>query len=266
MDKSSKEAARDFSLIETLLWAEEPYWPASCVHAGYTAGFEKYIFSIPGIEALKRRRVSAWQEHYFLFDRHMARLQRAASFFSAPCVTAEACAALEEVSEKITARIKNDKNAPHVFRVRLLCSMNGKISAQFSYIPVIRSVPVRFDFSRAYRDPASPFTQHKTTRRRLLETELEKAHQKGLFERVFVASDGLVTEGTFTNIFIKIPAQPALITPPVAHGLLAGTLREELLTCSLAVEAPVPREYLDREDVDIYLGNSLRGLVPAKPA
>ncbi len=266
MNKNSREHPRDFSLIETFLWADTPFWPESCGSAGYGSGFEKYIFSIPGRQAIEPRPVSCWQEHYFLFDRHLARLKRSAAFFSAPCIMSEACDALEKISEKITASIKYARNSPGVFRVRLLCGMDGRISAGFSRIPGIKSLPARFDFSHAYRDPASAFTLHKTTRRRLLETELAAAREKGLFERIFVNSDGMVTEGTFTNIFVRFPGQAALTTPPLAHGLLAGTLREELLACSLATEAPIPRKCLDRADAAVYLGNSLRGLVPARPA
>ena len=51
----------------------------------------------------------------------------------------------------------------------------------------------------------------------------------------------------------------ALKTPPLASGLLAGVLREELLETGKAVEATLRPE--DLSGGAIFVGNSLRGLI-----
>jgi para-aminobenzoate synthetase/4-amino-4-deoxychorismate lyase len=81
---------------------------------------------------------------------------------------------------------------------------------------------------------------------------------------VFVNEKGELTEGSYTNLFVERDGR--LLTPPLACGLLNGTLRRALLAdpdCAIeeAVLTPVDLESADR----VYLGNSVRGLVRAEP-
>ena len=85
----------------------------------------------------------------------------------------------------------------------------------------------------------------------------------GCDEVVFLNERGELTEGSFTNLFVERDGR--LLTPPVSCGLLDGTLRREL------IEDPgtqVEERVLRPEDLAaaerIYLGNSVRGLVPAR--
>ena len=54
-----------------------------------------------------------------------------------------------------------------------------------------------------------------------------------------------------------------LLTPALSSGLLAGTLRADLLASGRAREAVLTLNDLDAADV-VYLGNSVRGLVRAQ--
>lgn len=72
---------------------------------------------------------------------------------------------------------------------------------------------------------------------------------------------GELTEGARSNIFIRRGG--LLLTPPLAAGLLPGVLRAELLAQGQAREATLTPDDLKGE---VWLGNSLRGLIPAKPA
>ena len=77
------------------------------------------------------------------------------------------------------------------------------------------------------------------------------------FEVIF-ETDGQLTEGSFTTIFVERGGQ--LLTPPLTVGLLPGVLRAELIDCGRATEAPLRRA--DLAD-GFFVGNALRGLMPA---
>ncbi len=151
-----------------------------------------------------------------------------------------------------------------MFKVRLVCSADGTVS--ISHIPLVpvSSLPVMFDISKEIIDETSPMTRHKTTVRTHLDRELKRAMNAGLFDTVFTNGYGDITEGTITNIFVDAGNDP-LLTPPVSAGLLPGTLRAELLFRGLAVEGSVTPDML-RTARAIYLGNSVRGLLPARIA
>jgi para-aminobenzoate synthetase/4-amino-4-deoxychorismate lyase len=55
-----------------------------------------------------------------------------------------------------------------------------------------------------------------------------------------------------------------LLTPPLASGLLPGTLRAELMAEGRAIERILELEDLESAEA-VYLGNSVRGLVRAVP-
>ena len=82
---------------------------------------------------------------------------------------------------------------------------------------------------------------------------------EGAAEALFLRDDGLLTEGSFTNLFV--PRGDVLVTPPAALGLLPGVLRRSLLESGRAVEGEVTMNDLE---AGFFIGNALRGLMPAK--
>jgi para-aminobenzoate synthetase/4-amino-4-deoxychorismate lyase len=96
---------------------------------------------------------------------------------------------------------------------------------------------------------------HKTTDRGLYDKALADA---GTSEVLFVDQEGFLTEGSFTNLFVREGAR--FLTPPLRRGLLPGILRQHLIESGVATEA-------DLRPCDLaagfLIGNSLRGLVPA---
>src|SRR5690606_28762830 len=103
---------------------------------------------------------------------------------------------------------------------------------------------------------------HKTTNRAFYDEPKKRAHdERGLDELVFLNERGELTEGSFTNLFIE--RNGTLVTPSLSSGLLAGTLRAELLANGTAHEAVLTLADLEAADA-IYLGNSVRGLIRAK--
>jgi para-aminobenzoate synthetase/4-amino-4-deoxychorismate lyase len=89
------------------------------------------------------------------------------------------------------------------------------------------------------------------------------ASAAGAAEALFIRDDGLVTEGSFTNIFVERANDPGgrLLTPPLRLGLLPGVLRRSLIDQGRAVEAELR---LDDLEQGFLIGNALRGLIPAK--
>ena len=72
---------------------------------------------------------------------------------------------------------------------------------------------------------------------------------------------GELTETSIFNLFLEIDGE--LLTPPVSSGLLAGTFRESMLRTGKARERILMKTDLARATA-IYVGNSVRGLIPAK--
>ena len=81
----------------------------------------------------------------------------------------------------------------------------------------------------------------------------------GGFDCLFVREDGLLTEWSFTNLFVARAGR--LLTPPARLGLLPGVLRAELLDSGQAEEAELTANDLGS---GFFIGNSLRGLMPAR--
>ena len=77
-------------------------------------------------------------------------------------------------------------------------------------------------------------------------------------EVVFVGSDGLLTEGSITAIFVERDGK--LLTPRLETGLLPSILRRELLESGKAEEVDLRIE--DLSD-GFWVGNSVRGLIRA---
>ena len=100
--------------------------------------------------------------------------------------------------------------------------------------------------------------RHKTSDRAFYDRARVAA---GSDEVVFVRPDGRLTEGSFTSLFV--PRGDELLTPPLADGLLPGVLRAALIAEGRAVEAVLTVD--DLHD-GFYVGNALRGLIPATVA
>jgi para-aminobenzoate synthetase/4-amino-4-deoxychorismate lyase len=162
----------------------------------------------------------------FAFDRHDARNELQAATF----------------------RLRDQK------KLRLLLSPSGALAIEVRPLPerpkiagvAIAPLPVPQDDFRL---------SHKTTDRAFYD---EAREQAGAFEVVFEDQAGFLTEGSFTNIFAERDGK--LVTPPLSRGLLPGVLRERLLHSGEAVEGDLVAADLVS---GFYLGNAVRGLIPA---
>ncbi|MGM9567468.1 MAG: aminotransferase class IV [Clostridia bacterium] len=115
-------------------------------------------------------------------------------------------------------------------------------------------------FSEVLRNETSPMTYLKTVNCADLILEKGKAKERGFDEPVFLNTRGNVTEGAVSNIFCVKDGK--IRTPSLSCGLLNGTVRHYLLTVFREIEETV----LTKEDVlsadEIFLTNSLMGIMP----
>ncbi len=197
----------------------------------------------------------AAQHGLWLLDQHLKRLAGSARYFRFAYDEAKVRAALREaLAGKEGERL----------RVRLLLTENGAITVTTAAQPApAPGAQFRYVVSPTRMASTDAFLYHKTTRRELYDREWQHFHDAtGADEVIYLNERGELTEGSRTNIFIA--RDGTLLTPALASGLLPGTLRADLLAAGRAVEAVLTPADLERGDT-VFLGNSLRGLMPAVP-
>ncbi|WP_242148295.1 aminodeoxychorismate synthase component I [Sphingomonas sp. BAUL-RG-20F-R05-02] len=140
-------------------------------------------------------------------------------------------------------------------RIRLLLARSGAIAIEVSPLPLAPDHPVPVAVVPLPVDPSDFRLRHKTTDRGFYDAARTAA---GTFEVVFARPDGLLTEGSFTALFV--PRGDRLVTPPLARGLLPGVLRAALLDSGEAVEGDLTAADLAH---GFFVGNAVRGLIPA---
>ena len=103
----------------------------------------------------------------------------------------------------------------------------------------------------------NPWLRVKTTERGLYD-RARAALPEGVAEMIFLNERGEVCEGAITTVFFDAGA--GLCTPPLLCGVLPGILRAEQVAAGC-------REQVLRGDalgdVRLWVGNSLRGMIPA---
>lgn len=150
-----------------------------------------------------------------------------------------------------TFRLTNDA------RVRLMLAPSGALSIEVRTIPERPAEPVDVAIVPLPVAASDPRLRHKTSDRAFLD---EARHRAGTFEVLFVTPGGLLTEGSFTSLFV--PRDGRLVTPR-GGSLLPGVLRARLLDEGEAIEGDLRHADLDG---GFFIGNSLRGLIAARPA
>lgn len=183
--------------------------------------------------------------------RHLQRMQQSAQALGIPFDLAQTVAALDQA-------LPPDHMVDQ--RVKLLLHEDGRLVIELQPMPM--SVP-RLDFIVSQqRVPAvDPLSRHKTDWRDHYTQALAEAHTSGAQEAVLLNACDEVSEGTYTNVFIERAGQ--LFTPSLTSGALPGCLRAELIDAGRCAEAILKLDDLAKAD-RVFLGNSLRGLLPAR--
>jgi para-aminobenzoate synthetase/4-amino-4-deoxychorismate lyase len=187
---------------------------------------------------------------FALLDRHLRRLAESAAYF---CFPYDRFA----VMETLNAAVAGQKTP---LRLRLTLNAHGVLNIEARPLTALGTDGVlNFKVSDKTIDALSPFTHHKTTRRAFYDDERNRVNAD---EVLFLNALGELTEGSFTTVFIELAEDKdgPLRTPPTSCGLLAGTLRQELLESGRAIEAVLTVNDLKAPN-RVFVGNSVRGLM-----
>lgn len=184
-------------------------------------------------------------EGYRRLERHLLRMERSAGAlgygFDRGAADAALCAG-GDVS--LRCRLTLDENGAFAFETTPLLPVTGYW---------------RIEIAPERLESADPWLRHKTTRRATYD-RMRSELPDGIDERVLLNEAGHVCDGTITTVFADLGA--LLVTPPLSAGVLPGVLRAEMLESGQAVEDTLlPRDLADARE--LYVGNSLRGLIPA---
>lgn len=196
-----------------------------------------------------------WQpgQGFLRFDRHLARLYGSAAELGFACDP-----------QKVDEILRNAVDRPDMaLRTRLVLSRSGKVTVSaLPYEPHSADKVWRLQLARVRLDSGDTLLRHKTSRR----DTYQRARAEYLISRadeVLLANErGEICEGTITNLFADF-GDGVLATPRLDCGLLPGVLRGELLDEGRAREAIYSLDDLKSAKA-LFVGNSLRGLIPAR--
>lgn len=164
-------------------------------------------------------------EGFVLLNRHLDRLASSARYFGIPFARAEIRRALARAAAG---------DVP--LRVRLLLDEGGRVRTEASFLPVAGTAPVRAGLAAMPIDAADPFRFHKTTRRAVYEAAA--ASRPDCDDVLLWNQDGYLTETAIANV--AVCREGRWVTPPVTDGLLAGTMRADLLGRGVIEEGRIP--------------------------
>ena len=188
-----------------------------------------------------------------LLEAHLDRLRDAAAYFGVRFDEQRLRAKVQEAVQPLGAKTTH--------KVRLTLGPRGAAQVTTSALASTKKEPWRVLVAAPRADADDPFFYHKTTHRRVYETAYAEAQAAGCDEALLLNARGEVTEGTFTNVFVK--KDGAFYTPPVTCGLLGGVYRAHLLqTLPRTAELVLHPGDLFAADA-LYLCNAVRGLVHA---
>jgi para-aminobenzoate synthetase/4-amino-4-deoxychorismate lyase len=184
-------------------------------------------------------------------DLHLARMEASAAVFGIVFDRSAALRALEAAVAK----------AGDARRVRLTVDEQGAFNCTTASLGESVS-PWRYAVSPMRVNSDDLLLRHKTNWREMYEEEHARlSHETGCDEVLFLNERGEVAEGSRTNVFARIGGK--LFTPPQYCGLLNGCLRQEMLATGECEERLLTLAELEKNEM--WLGNSLRGLIRAHP-
>ena len=180
---------------------------------------------------------------FALLDRHLARLADSAGYFGFSL-------SRENIAEALAAATRG-RMVPA--RVRLRVSRGGEVACDVSDLVPAPGI-VRVAVAAAPVDRRNVFLYHKTTRRDVYEAAQASRPEAGAVILWNEARE--ITEATTHNVVAEIGGRR--ITPPIECGLLAGTMRAELLDAGEIAAGRITVEDL-RSATGVWLINSVSG-------
>jgi para-aminobenzoate synthetase/4-amino-4-deoxychorismate lyase len=215
--------------------------------AEYRECLGKAAFLAHGAEPLQLVETLRWEagRGYALLERHLRRLEVSAAALGFDC-------AADTVRSALLAAAPG--GGQHTVRLRLAADGTVAITTAPLASRPPAAGPATVALAAAPVDSREPLLYHKTTWRPWYDGVLDR--YPGCVDVLFCNRRGEVTEGTIHNLVVE--RDDRLLTPPVASGLLPGTLRGELLATGVLEEAVIRREELSAAG-RMWLINSVRG-------
>jgi para-aminobenzoate synthetase/4-amino-4-deoxychorismate lyase len=176
----------------------------------------------------------------FLLERHLKRLADSAEYFD---FKIDACVVRDSLC---------DLNSGEPMRIRLLLNKNGEFVVQHVELKRLEASST-LAIAKKPVDSGDVFLYHKTTNRAVYEKA--KADFPDADDVLLFNERGEVTESCIANVVVELDGRK--VTPPVACGLLAGSLRDSLLESGEITERVVTLDDLKRASA-IWLINSVR--------
>ncbi|MBI1748376.1 MAG: aminodeoxychorismate synthase component I [Acidobacteria bacterium] len=186
---------------------------------------------------------------YFLLDRHLARIRSSAKYFGFAWDEAPVRQALE------TIRAGHHHGC---WKVRWLIARNGALTIEAHELKPTAESRCRVALAPYPIDSRDPLLFHKTTHRAVFEAA-QKA-RPDCDDVIFWNERGEVTESSVANLVLV--RDDGKWTPPRTAGLLAGTMRAELLARDVIRERVIHRDEL-RSAAELFLINSVRRWIQA---
>lgn len=203
---------------------------------------ESALSAGPGQPGLKLIETLGWTGQDFpRLALHMARLGASAARLGWACDLSAAEAALRRAAPTGAARMRLTLDATGALQVEPAPLPPGKAEWRLG----LATQRLRSD---------DPWLTLKTTHRPTYDAA-RAALPPGLDEVIFLNERDEVCDGTITTVFFD--RGEGMRTPPLSSGLLPGVLRAELACTEEVLQAK------DLPRVRLWLGNSLRGLIPA---
>lgn len=202
-----------------------------------------------------------WRNTFYLLNLHLKRIASSAKYFDFFFD--------KKVIYRQLFRLTNNFKKNHFYKIRLLLSEKGIATLKY------KKLPDKFNFCTQNNIQSNKknliiissvstasndiFRFHKTTNRDLYNKEYNKYKKNGFFEVIFRNEKNQITEGSISNIFIK--KGQYYYTPPVECGLLNGIYRQFFIEHNKNVVEGIISEKDLRNAEEIYICNSIKGMI-----
>ncbi len=184
------------------------------------------------------------QGGFYLERLHLRRLGESADYFDYKFDESR-------IVRKLHEAVKNCGHGE--YKVRLQLAKDGAVSIDTAPITPA-ATPLKLKIADKNVNSGDVFLYHKTTNRLVYEQAYSR--RDGCDEVLLWNEKGEITECTFHNIAFE--KDGILYTPPVDCGLLAGTMRQEMLQNGRLIEKRIRVDEVGNFDA-IFLLNSVRG-------
>jgi para-aminobenzoate synthetase/4-amino-4-deoxychorismate lyase len=195
------------------------------------------------------------EDGFTRLDLHMSRMARSAAVFGIPFDTGRAIEAMRDALPPACGEV--DVRSASGQRVRLTLNEAGEFACTSAPLGKPKAC-WSYVVSHQRVSSTDLLARHKTNWRELYDSEYSRLSSRA-DEVIFLNERDEIVEGSRTNIFVK--RDGVLLTPPLSAGALDGILRRHLICEGQCLEAALTAD--DLRGAEVYLDNSLRGLIPA---